>query len=214
MPAIQLAILDDHQIIIDGLKLLLEKEANIEVVFEHTDGHLFLETLAVQPKAIDVLIMDLMMPKIDGYEMALQLQELYPAIKIIILTMNTQADYVYKLIEFTDIRGYLPKTSNKAELIAAIQTVHNGSYYFPKEILNELQNYKVKVVQQDQLLLTPRELEIIQFIAKGMSTKDIAQTLFLSEHTINTHRKNILKKTNTHNAASLIELATRLHLIS
>lgn len=211
---IHIVILDDHQIIIDGLKLLLEKEDNIKVVYEQTNGKALIQHLEATKLKIDVLIMDLMMPVIDGYDMAVLLQDMYPDIKIIILTMNTQADLVYKLVEFTDIRGYLPKTSNKLELLQAITAVHHGDLYFPKEIKKELENYKVKLVEQEQMMLTPREIEIINFIAKGHSTKDIAQALFLSEHTITTHRKNILKKTNTHNAISLLELAVKLNLLN
>lgn len=213
MHPIQIAILDDHQIIIDGLKLLLERETNFEVIYNNTNGLNFLAHLQAHYCKPDVIIMDLMMPVIDGYEMAIQLNELYPAIKIIMLSMNTQADLVYKLVEFTAIKGYLPKTSNKSELLNAIQTVHKGSHYFSASILKELESYKIKIIEKDQLMLTPREIEIITLIAKGKSTKEMAVNLFLSEHTINTHRKNILKKTNTHNAASLIEVATRLQLI-
>lgn len=213
MHNLKIALLDDHQIIIDGLKLLLFNEASIKVVMEGNNGHLFLRALEETTVHIDILIMDLMMPEMNGYEMAMLLQEKHPDIKIIILTMNTEADIAYNLVEKADIKAILPKSANKNILIEAIKTVAQGGMYFHKDIMRELESYKVKVYEKEKLMLSPRELEIIELICKGRSSKEIAANLNLSEHTVLTHRKNISRKTGTNNAASLIELTRRLNLI-
>lgn len=213
MHNLKIALLDDHQIIIDGLKLLLFNEASIEVVMEANNGHVFLQELSDKKTHLDIIIMDLMMPEINGYEMALLLQDKYPEIKIIILTMNTEAEIAYNLVEKSDIKAILPKSANKNTLIKAINMVARGEMFFHKDIMQELESYKVKVYEKEKLMLSPRELEIIELICKGSSSKEIAANLNLSEHTVLTHRKNISRKTGTNNAASLIELTRRLNLI-
>jgi len=153
------------------------------------------------------------MPKIDGYEMALLLQQQHPDVRIIILSMNTDVDMAYNLIEKTDIKGYLPKSANKNILLEAIRSVKDDLMYVHEDILNELHGYRVKVYEKERLMLSPRELEIVQLICKGLSNKEIAATLYLSDHTVATHRRKIYKKTGSHNTAMLVELASRLKVI-
>lgn len=212
-PTINIAILDDHQIILDGLDLLLQNETYLNVRYKSTNGYELIKYLDQHPDTIDVLIMDLMMPGIDGYEMALLLAKQHPAIRIIILSMNTDVDMTYNLIEKTDIKAYLPKSTNKNILLEAIRSVYDHHLYIHETILNELRGYKVKIYEQERLMLSPRELEIVQLICKGLSNKEIAAALYLSEHTIATHRRNIYKKTDAHNSAMLVELASRLKII-
>lgn len=209
---INIAILDDHQIIVDGLKLVLQNKEHIELVYDCTDGHQLVEYLARTPSAVNLLIMDLMMPSIDGYEMALILQEQFPEVKIIVLSMNTEVDLAYKLIEETDIKGYLPKSVDKHILLEAIYKVSAGDFFIHDDILKELEGYKVNVFEREQLILSPRELQVVKLICAGMSNKGIAEALFLSEHTVATHRKNIYKKTDCHKSVALAELAARLKL--
>lgn len=210
---INIAILDDHQIILDGLDLLLQSEDDLKVCYKCTDGYVLLHYLDQHPGTVDVLIMDLMMPQIDGYEMALLLEQQHPEVKIIILSMNTEVDMTYNLIEKTEIKGYLPKSSNKHILLEAIRSVHKHNIFIHEAILNELRGYKVKIYEKERLMLSPRELEIVQLICKGLSNKEIATTLYLSEHTVATHRRKIYKKTDAHNTAMLVELASRLKII-
>ena len=210
---IRIAILDDHRIILDGLSLLLQNETYLEVLYKCTDGYELLRYLDEHPGSVDVLIMDLMMPKIDGYEMALLLQQQHPDVKIIILSMNTDVDMAYNLIEKTDIKGYLPKSSSKQLLLEAIRSVKADTMFIHEDILQELQGYKVKVYEKERLMLSPREVEIVGLICKGLSNKDIAAELYLSEHTVATHRRKIYKKTDSHNTAMLVELASRLKII-
>lgn len=214
MADINIAILDDHQIIIDGLKLLLQSDEQVSVTIEANDGFSFLEKLKTSTERTNIILLDLMMPKISGYETALMINESFPYIKIIVLSMNNNAETVYNLIEKADIKGFLPKSVNKNDLLATIHKIHGGGFHFHEDILTELENYKVKVYEKEQLMLSPRELDVIRLISKGCGNKEIAAQLFISEFTVSTHRKNIFRKTNTHNVGSLMELVNRLQLLN
>ena len=209
---VQIAILDDHQIVIDGLKLLLGNEAEMKVVLESNSGFEFLNKL--DTTAVDIALIDLIMPVIGGYETAIMMQEKHPGIKIIILSMNNDAHVVYDLVERADIKGFLPKSVNKAELMAAIRKVYNNGIYFSDELIEELEACSRNQNERNELLLSEREKEIIKLICKGLTNKEIAAALFISEFTVSTHRKNIFRKTDTHNVASLMALATRLRLLA
>ncbi|HUN01581.1 MAG TPA: response regulator transcription factor [Niabella sp.] len=213
MKKINVAILDDHQIVIDGLKLLLEKSERIKVGMEHTNGFELLKSLRDDKNSIDILLLDLMMPVMSGQECALMVRQEFPQIKIIILSMNNDGKTVSGLIEQADIRGFLPKSVNKNELIEAIENVFDGKHYFSEEILEELKLYGNRKQQKEDLKLSLRELEIIKLIAQGLTNKQIAAELFISEKTVETHRKNIFRKTSTHNVGSLLHLVKRLGIL-
>lgn len=127
--------------------------------------------------------------------------------------MNNDGKLVSELIEHSVIKGFLPKSVNKKELIEAIEKVYNGGEYFSDEILEELGKYATVVKEKEGFKLSAREVEVIGLIAKGCTTKQIAQQLFLSEKTVETHRKNIFRKTETFNVGSLLEKVNRLKLI-
>lgn len=208
---ILIAILDDHQIVIDGLKLLLAGQDNFKIVAEHTRGYDLLETL--KHKKIDLVLTDIMMPDMDGYEVALRIKNDFPEVKVLALSMNGEGVLVDKMIEQADIAGYLLKTSDKKELIQAIEEVSAGNTYFSKEILSELKSFQKIKKENEQINLTTREIEIIQCIAQDLSNKQIADKLFISERTVETHRKNIFRKTNIHSAMSLVEFAKKRKII-
>ena len=210
---INIAILDDHQIVIDGLKLLLENEQDLTVALSNTNGFALLGQLETLDTSIDIALIDLTMPVISGYESSIMLKDQFPEIKIIILSMNNDAKTIYELIENADIKGFLPKSVNKSELVEAIKKVNNGGNYFSEDILKELENCRLNAVEKDGLMLSTREIEIIQLISRGLTNKEIASELFISEFTVSTHRKNIFRKTKTHNVASLLALATKLNLL-
>ena len=210
---INIAILDDHQIVIDGLKLLLENEQDLRVVLSNTNGFALIGQLETLDTSVDIALIDLTMPVISGYESSIMLKDQFPEIKIIILSMNNDAKTIYELIENADIKGFLPKSVNKSELVEAIKKVNNGGNYFSEDILKELENCRLNAVEKDGLMLSTREIEIIQLISRGLTNKEIASELFISEFTVSTHRKNIFRKTKTHNVASLLALAAKLNLL-
>lgn len=212
MQQIKIAILDDHQIVIDGLKLLLSSDASCKICIESTDGLQLLESLKHQ--SVDILISDIMMPSLNGYEVALMVKQHFPSIKIIALSMNGEGDIIYKMIEEADIKGYLLKTANKETLLQAIKKVASGGLFFPDEILQALERTTSQKKEAEQIHLTARELEIIRYISLDYTNKQMAGEMFISERTIETHRKNIFRKTQTHSVVALLELVRRLHLLS
>lgn len=210
---INIAILDDHQIIIDGLKLLLESDSNINVVFEATSGSIFLRKLTEIDRIVDIVLLDLMMPEISGFEMALMLKKDYPEIKIIVLSMNIDGKSITELKAKAGIKGFLSKSVDKTELMLAIMTVNSGEEYFSKEAEREMDNYEKISKELEQITLTKREIEIIRLIDKGLINKEIAKKLFISEQTVTTHRKSILRKTGAHNVSTLLNFARKAHII-
>ena len=210
---INIAILDDHQIIIDGLKLLLESDSNINMVFEATSGSIFLRKLTEIDRIVDIVLLDLMMPEISGFEMALMLKKDYPEIKIIVLSMNIDGKSITELKAKAGIKGFLSKSVDKTELMLAIMTVNSGEEYFSQEAEREMDNYQKISKELEQITLTKREIEIIRLIDKGLINKEIAKKLFISEQTVTTHRKSILRKTGAHNVSTLLNFARKAHII-
>lgn len=208
---IKIAILDDHQIVIDGLKLLLSSHKQFKIVHESTNGFEMLDRL--EHEAVDILLTDVMMPMIDGYEIAMRVKAQFPHIKVVALTMNGEGMLIDKMIEQAEIAGYLLKTIDKKELVNALESIYNGIRYFSDEIMNELELYQKIKKENESINLTTREIEIIQCIALNLSNKQIADKLFISERTVETHRKNIFRKTDIHTAIGLIEFAKKRQII-
>lgn len=214
MSLIKIAIVDDHQIVIDGLQLLLESAPQVQVVSVATNGFELLEQLQKKIIDPDILILDLMMPVISGYEFSLIMKKEFPHVKVMILSMNLDGKVVGELIENAAIEGFLSKSISKKELIAAIEKVYEGGQYFSEEVIKELEKYAKIENQREEFRLSARELEVIGLIAKGCTNKQIAAHLFLSEKTVETHRKNIFRKTQTHNVGSLLDKVNRFRLLS
>lgn len=209
---IRIALLDDHPIVIDGLQLLLKTQPDFDIILSSGNGKELLDQL--KHTTVDVLLTDIMMPEMNGYEVSAEVRKLFPAIKIIALSMNGEGDLADRLIGEINIDGYLLKTSDKTQLADAIRTVANGGTYYADEVMHEWKQFQKVVKQNEEINLTQRELEIISCIAKDMSNKQIADTLFISERTVETHRKNIFRKTETHSALALVEFAKKRKFIS
>jgi two-component system nitrate/nitrite response regulator NarL len=200
---IRIAIVDDHQIVIDGLKLLLSHNGRFQIIAEATSGEAMLDLL--QEKTVDVLMVDIMMPAMDGYELSVRVRKLYPDIKILALSMNSEGSIIDKMMQHAEINGYLLKTTGKNELIQAIEIIAAGENYFAPDVLLELNSFR-KLKEENQLMnLTARELEIIKCMSMNLTNKQIADQLYISERTVETHRKNIFRKTNTHSVLSLMD---------
>ncbi|MBC7888349.1 MAG: response regulator transcription factor [Ferruginibacter sp.] len=200
-----LAIVDDHQIVIDGLKSLLEGLENFSVVAECTAPLQMLELLKQRP--VDILLTDVMMPVMSGAELAKEVRKKFPAIKILALSMSGQGELVNQMISDADIAGYVLKNIGKKELIFALDKISAGGIYFSEEVLNEMAKASDLKKENATVNLTGREVEIIRLIEKEYSNKLIADSLFLSERTIETHRKNIFRKTKTNSVLGLIKYA-------
>lgn len=206
-----LAIVDDHQIVIDGLKALLHGHDKFIVEIETTDP-LQMRSL-LEKKKVDILLTDVMMPGMNGAELAKMVHKNFPGIKILALSMSGQGDTVNQMIEDSDISGYVIKNIGKQELIKALEKISSGGIYFSDEVLDEMQKASEKKKHSEEVHLTAREVEIIKLIEKEYNNKKIADTLFLSERTVETHRKNIFRKTKTSSLIGLIKYAYEHKLI-
>lgn len=202
---IHIAIADDHQIIIDGLVALLKNHPNLKIVTSANSGE---EILQLIPKfEIDILLTDVMMPVMSGHELAKLVSRQYPGIKIIALSMSGQGQVVHDMIEDADISGYLLKQTNATELAAAIEKVYEGGLYFHPEVLQELEKLSNQKKEVSKVNITNREKQLIALIENEYSNKQIAEELNISLLTVETHRKNILRKTGTSNVLSLVKWA-------
>lgn len=202
---IRIGIVDDHQIVIDGLTALLNHQPNIQIVCTANDGKAMLALL--ENHSIDVLLTDVMMPEMTGLVLAEIVSQSFPSIRIIALSMNGEGVVIDQLINKASINGYLLKQTNATELVAAIQKIAAGGQYFPDIILDALASHQTSQDEITLAHLTQRELEVIGLMEKDLSNKQIADALCIAVRTVETHRKNIFRKTGTNNLLSLVKWA-------
>ena len=208
---ITLGLVDDHQIVIDGLTSLLKGHEKFNFAFATTDSVEVIEKMNDSP--VDILLTDIMMPKLAGNVLAKQVREKFPKVKILALSMSGQGDLVNEMINDADISGCVLKNIGKQELIKALEKIASGGIYFSDEVLNELEHTYLRKKENADAHLTGREIEIIRLIEKEYNNKQIAEALFISERTVETHRKNIFRKTNTNSVIGLVKYAYEHKLI-
>ncbi len=206
---IRVFIVDDHPVVIEGIHSLLKNEKDIEWIGQAMNAQsclgFFINNTA------DVILMDISMPGMDGVELCAAMKEKNPGIFILGLSTFNQGLYIKKMME-NGASGYILKNSSKEELITAIRTVNDGGIFFSGEVGQALQEYQ-KSSMIELPVLTPREKEILELIAEGYTNPQIAEKIFLSQFTVDSHRKNLLAKLNVKNTASLIRLAVERKLI-
>lgn len=202
---IKIAITDDHQIIIDGLIALLKEHPSIGIAVTANEGSKMLQLLETNP--VDILLTDVMMPGMNGRQLAKAVKQKFPSVKIIALSMSGQGDIVEEMINEADIAGYLLKQTSGTELAGAITKVYNGGEYFHEDVLKELETQANLRKEVEAIHITNREKQLLALIEKDLSNKEIAEALCISLHTVETHRKNIFRKTGTNNALSLVKWA-------
>ena len=204
MNRIKVLLVDDHQIIIDGLKSLLKNSEEIVVVAEANNGREALPILDLLE--LDVVLMDIDMPVMNGIDTLKEIRKQGLAVKVIILSMRNEAGMIKSLINIC-ADGYLLKSSSQDEVINAIRKVAGGQQYFSTEVTLSL--LKPNQNNHQSEILTDRETEIIKLIAEGFSNKEIGDKLFISHRTVDTHRTNLMKKLNVSNIAGLISYAIK-----
>ncbi|MFN3849267.1 MAG: response regulator [Spirosomataceae bacterium] len=210
---LKILVVDDHQILIDGITAMLQDLPGYEVVGKALDGISALKFL--ESNSVDIVITDLYMPKMTGTELTHKVKKAFPNVKVIALSVSYDVSIVHDLMD-AGISGFILKTIGRDELIEAITTISSGKLYFSREVSNEilrsLSNKNNDEVEENYRL-TDREIEILRLISQELSNSEIAERLFISERTVETHRKNIYRKTNTKTIVGLIKYAVEQKLI-
>jgi DNA-binding NarL/FixJ family response regulator len=210
---IRTIIVDDHQIFIDGLKELFKSIEGIEIVGEANNGIDLIDLLS--KKETDVILMDVNMPKMDGMTATEFVVKEYSKSKVLMLTMHDTGAYIEKLLK-AGAQGYILKNTGKAELKNAIEIVHGGGkYYSPevtKTIMDGLQQKEKTQKEIGNVELTDREKDVLKWIAQELTTHEIAEKLFISHHTVESHRKNLISKLGVRSLAGLVKYAVKMGL--
>ncbi len=206
---IRVFIVDDHPMVIEGIHSLLQHEKGIEWARQAMNANSCLGYFV--NNTADVILMDISMPGMDGVELCAVMKEKYPGIMILGLSTFNQGLYIKKMME-NGASGYILKNSSKEELLAAIEVVNKGDIYFSGEAGEALTAYN-KTARTALPEISPREKEILGLIAEGYTNPQIAEKIFLSTFTVDSHRKNLLAKLQVKNTASLIKLAVENKLI-
>lgn len=207
-------LVDDHQIFIDGLKALLLDEPKIHIAAEALSGEQALQILNSKNIFIDIVITDISMPGMSGIELTKAIKKQFPDMKVMVLSMVKENEMVREII-MAEAEGYLLKKTNRQELLAAINSLANNGTYYSNEIAAVMVDaYKTEKRSDKNIKnLSGREIEIIRLIVQEYSSEKIAEKLFISKHTVDTHRKNILEKTGSRTLVGLIKFAMQNHLV-
>jgi DNA-binding NarL/FixJ family response regulator len=210
MKTIRIVIADDHELFSNGLRELLKNYEDVEVVATVSDGKEFMDYIKSN-KNIDVVLLDITMPNMDGFEVLKRIKDTAPLIKPVIISMHDEGNYIAKCAK-NGAYGYLLKNTDQEELIKVLRIVMQGKKYFSPTISEKMIDYMSESTTSEAILST-KESEVLELISKGYTTKKIAQMLFVSTRTIETHRSNIIKKLKVKNTAELIKKAVKLKLI-
>ena len=213
---LKIMLVDDHQMLIDGIKSLLRKEKDLEFVFEANDGDEAYQYLKQHKGAVDLVLTDIRMPRVDGLELTSMIKDEMPEIKVLVLSMFNDPEIVNKIL-LAEAEGYVLKNTGKDELLEAIHRIADGGSFYSSEVIASLMRKRgeedKKKKREASEILTPREIEIVRLICEELTTAEIADKLFISPRTVDTHRKNILEKTNSRSIVSLIKFAYECELI-
>jgi DNA-binding NarL/FixJ family response regulator len=208
MPNIKMLLVDDHEIVRDGLKTLIESQHGMDIVAEAENGEQALEICRNQD--VDLIVMDVNMPEMDGIQSTKEIKEEFPDIKILALTMSDNDVHIRKMIE-SGASGYILKNAGREELKKAIDALMNDQHYFSdtatQSVMMELVRNKGKTNSGSVVQITERELEVLELILKEHTNQEIAEKLFISVRTVDAHRRNLLQKTGARNTAGLVRYA-------
>ena len=208
----KIVLVDDHQMLIDGLVAILSKYNDIEILKTYTNGNLLLKEIeSLKP---EIVLTDISMPEIDGYELTKKIKVIDSNIQVIALSMSGSIADINKMLD-VGISGYVLKNVGNEELIEAIHKVAQGKMHFSDDITEEMVKNKNTKHEKDnnQVKFTERELEILKLIVQELNNAEIADKLFISERTVETHRKNMIRKFNTKSIVGLIKYALDSKLI-
>ncbi|PAU94443.1 DNA-binding response regulator [Aliifodinibius salipaludis] len=214
MADIKILLADDHDIVRDGIKMLLEDDVGFTITAEAENGKEAIE--ACKNHDIDLIIMDINMPEMNGIEATETIKESFPEIKILALTMMDEDQHIREMIE-AGASGYILKSSDKMELVDAITTILDGKHYFSDDATQSVMMDIVKGTNQkdnsDPGNITKREKEVLELIVEQYTNQEIAEELYISTRTVDAHRRNLLQKTGAKNTAGLVTYAIKYDLV-
>lgn len=217
MAKIRIILVDDHHIVRDGIKALISGAAEIEIIGEASSGHELFEIM--KNRATDVVVMDISMPDMSGIELTRIITQDYRPTKVLILSMYKSEDYISNSIK-AGAKGYLPKNTTRRELIEAIKAVHSGEEYFSDEVSKIImksyyrQTKHTDESEKKEVNLTKRELEILKLFAEGYINKEIAEKLYISIRTVESHKNHIMQKLEMKTTVDLVKYAIKKGIIS
>jgi len=206
---LKIYLVDDHQMLIDGLKALLDGEAHISIVGESNLPKQAVKEIAEYNP--DIVLTDINMPEMDGIELTKIVKKQNPNTKIIALSMFGERETISDMLK-AGVNGYILKNTGKQELLSAIDKVANGGSFFSDEVNAEMMKVS-NISESKEITLSSREIEVIELIAKEYTNAKIAETLFISERTVETHRKNIFRKTDTKGVLGLLKYCVDKRII-
>jgi DNA-binding NarL/FixJ family response regulator len=213
---IKIILTDDHQVVRDGLKSMLSDIPDIQIIAQAATGNELFSILKTH-KA-EVLILDIELPDISGLEICSKVNNSYPDLKVLILSMYTGEEFIFKALA-EGARGYLPKNTTRDELVEAIRSIANGKEYYSPMISEIMLKSYIKSaksknsIDKDLHELSKRELEVLKMLAEGIPNFDIAEKLFISIRTVESHKSHIMQKLELHTTAELVKFAIRQKLI-
>jgi two-component system, NarL family, response regulator NreC len=215
MTEIHLLLVDDHEVVRTGLRMLLESHSDIKILAEASTGTEALQmALEYQP---DVVVMDITLPDFSGIEVTRRIKERQPLVAVVALTIHEDEQYFFEMLQ-AGASGYVPKRAAPEDLIAAIRAAHAGEIYLYPSLAKALvSDYlgRMRTNPEEAALeeLTPREEEVLELLAEGLSNDEIADRLVISRHTVARHRENLMGKLNLHSRSELVKYAIRKGLI-
>lgn len=201
-------IIDDHQMLIDGIKALLLNESDFKIIGEALRSTEAIER--IKKIEVDVIITDINMPEMNGLQLANAIRRIKPEQKLLALSMYGDKAVITDMID-AGVKGYVLKNTGKQELITALKLIANGGTYFSGDVAKEINRVDDSI--DKRYILTPREREIVRYVAQGLSHTEIGEKIHISPRTVDTHRTNIMRKLEVHSIAELIKLALQLKII-
>ncbi|RRB18074.1 response regulator transcription factor [Larkinella knui] len=212
----RILVAEDHRIILDSLALLLSTIEGVEVVSKHTNGRQVLTRLEIEP-TIDLVVSDVQMPIMGGIELTLQLRARFPHVKICLLTVADQPEAIKEAIR-AGADGYVLKSAERSELETALNTIMRGNKFYSEQVLMQLAHDTGLEITTDpdkpqKIAITARELDVLRLIAQEFSGTQIAEKLFISPTTVETHRKHLMQKLGVQTTVGLVKYAIKYNLI-
>ncbi len=207
---INILITDDHKVVTDGLKTILDNEADMCVIdVAHSGPQLIAK---VRDQAPDIVLLDISMPDMTGTEAARILIRDFPGVKIMLLTMHDSAKYIVPAIQ-SGVHGYMLKNVDRNTLVKGVRELYTTGRYYSPQIADKLVQH-MRTYEQSSFVVTDREKEVLQLIFEGYTTKEIAEQLHISPRTVETHRKNMLERSGAKSSAHLVHMALKMGILS